>query len=103
MRLSSLFLFYSLFHTIYGFVPHLVILGKDNLYYANYYATFFHIPLIQPQIFVAPRNYVMVVEDVQDLGYFLDEPITIVDMKKFHTGKKKSGNHFISWVLQTYT
>lgn len=86
-------------------VPHLVLLGnKENTHhYADYYARFFRVPHIQPETYIAPPRYVMVVDKVEDLGHFLDENLTIADMEKFHALKKTSDNHFISWVLQHYT
>lgn len=84
-------------------VPHLVIIGKENTYYADYYSKFFRVPHIQPDTYIAPSHYILVVDKVEDLGYFLDEHITIADMDKFHAIKKPSGNHFISWLLQHYT
>lgn len=89
--------------SFFSMVPHLVLIGKENTHYADYYAKFYGIPHIQPETYIAPPRYVMVVDKVEDLGHFLDEYLTIADMDRFHALKKPSGNHFISWVLQHYT
>lgn len=97
------FLLFSIFFcSVYSFLPNMVFMGKNNIYYATYYSKFFRIPLISSETYVSPNHYVIAVENINDLGYFLDEYITIVDLDKFHN-TNKSANYFISWLVQNYT
>jgi hypothetical protein len=90
-----------------GFVPRLVLIGKGppTDYYADYYAKFFRIPLIRPNTYIAPQQYVVVADKAEDLGYLWEEEhLVVVDMDRFLCSKNQpSGNRFISWVLQHHT
>lgn len=99
MRLS---VFLSLLPVVAGFVPRLVLIGKGPTdYYADYYAKFFRIPLIRPDTYIAPKEYVVVADRAEDLGYLWEEDhLVVADMDRFLGG---DGNRFISWVLQHYT
>lgn len=98
MRIS---LFMSLVPVVVGFVPRLVLIGSQHTHYADHYARFFRIPLIRPDTYIAPKEYVVVADKAEDLGYLWEEnQLVVADMDRFLGG---DGNRFISWVLQHYT
>lgn len=101
MRLT---VFLVLLPVAVGFVPRLVLIGRQYTHYADYYARFFRIPLIRPDTYVAPKEYVVVADRAEDLGYLWEEEhLVVADMDRFLCEGTPSGNRFISWVLQHYT
>lgn len=89
---------------VQGFVPRLALVGKQSkaMGLAHCYGGFFRLPVIPPWSPIPNNGYVVVAENVHDLGYYLDEQIRVVDVDRFEV-ENKDGNYFISWVLQTQT
>lgn len=100
-ELMRLFVFLSFLPVVAGFVPRLVLIGNQHTHYADHYARFFRIPLIRPDTYITPKEYVVVADRAEDMGYLWDEKnLVVADMDRFFGG---DGNRFISWVLQRYT
>lgn len=79
----------------------LVLVGQKELTepLAKRYSDFYRVPTISPYGYIRPVRFIMVADENDDLGYFHEENITILNVKDY-PHHDKDPNYFLSWIIQ---
>ena len=79
----------------------LVLLGPKELTepLAKRYSDFYRVPIISPYGYIRPIRFIMVADEKDDLGFYNEEDITLVDVNDY-PHHDKDPNYFLSWVIQ---